>query len=713
MPGHWGIIASILDVERQRFVLWLPVFIGIGIGLYFALPVEPPAYLAAILAVFTIGGLVAAYRYPSHRAAFLLPVAICIGLAAAQGRSQHVAAPVLEGRYGPAPVFGRVVHLERLPTGPRAILDRVTLPRLRAGQTPQRIRLRLHRGSEVQIGDRIRVIAKLRPPPPPVAPGAYDFQRAAWFKRIGAVGFALGPVKQPVSTGTPPDAESITLGVSRLRQRIAERLRAVLPGQAGEIAAALLVGDRSGLDQTVVDAMRDSGLAHLLAISGLHVGLVAATLFFAIRFLLTLIEPVALRWPVKKIAAFSALWGAFAYLLLAGATVPTQRAFLMTGIVLLAVMLDRTAISLRLVAAAATIILIWAPESLTGASFQLSFAAVVALVAAYEYLGQRHLSRAGPRSPGRRLVLYFAGVGLTTLIAGAATGLIALYHFGRFAQFGVVANLIAVPVTALWIMPWGVIALILYPFGLETIALQAMELGIEVVLSAAKTVAAWPGAVTLLPTMPMTGLLLVAFGGLWLCLWSGRMRLLGLVGLLAGVLTIPLTPRPDILVSEDGRLMAVRMADGRLNLSSTRVQRFAAKVWLERDGDRNGGTWPDMTSNDRWISCDLAGCIYRSGRKKTALVRDGRALAEDCRDAAVVVSVVPVRRGCRTPGLVIDRFDLWRGGAHAIWLGDGAVSATSVGAERGDRPWVWRPVKRRRPAARGRNAAINTSASIR
>ncbi|MDH3703347.1 MAG: ComEC family competence protein [Alphaproteobacteria bacterium] len=702
MPGSWGTIASILDAERHRCILWLPVLVGIGIGIYFALPVEPPASLASILAIFAIGGLIAAYCWPALRPLILLPVAISIGLAAAQWRSQHVAAPVLDGRYGPAPVFGRVVQVDRLPTGPRVILDQVTLSRIGPGQTPDRIRIRLHRGSPVQIGDRISVFAKLRPPPPPVAPGAYDFQRAAWFKRIGAVGFALGPVRPQETLQSPRGAEGLTMGISRLRQRIAGRLRAALPGQAGQIAAALLVGDRSGLDRAVVEAMRDSGLAHLLAISGLHVGLVAATLFFAIRLLLTLIEPIALRWPVKKIAAFMAFLGAFAYLLLAGATIPTQRAFLMTGIVLLAVMLDRTAISLRLVAAAAAIILILAPESLTGASFQLSFAAVVALVAVYEGVGHRLRSRSGPRSVARRLALYMAGVGLTTLIAGAATGLIALHHFGRFAQFGVVANLIAVPVTALWIMPWGVVALILYPFGLDFIALQAMAQGIEVVLAVSRTVAAWPGAVTLLPTMPIAGLLLVAFGGLWLCLWSGRMRFFGVLGLVAGVLTIPLTPRPDILVSEDGRLMAVRMADGRLSLSSNRVQKFAARVWLERDGARDGSIWPTEASTDRWMACDLAGCIYRPGRRVAALVRDGRALAEDCLNTAIVISIVPVRRRCSAPALVIDRFDLWRGGAHAVWLGQDTVSATSVGTVRGVRPWVWQPAKLRLQAAQRR-----------
>lgn len=191
------------------------------------------------------------------------------------------------------------------------------------------------------------------------------------------------------------------------------------------------------------------------------------------------------------------------------------------------------------------------------------------------------------------------------------------------------------------------------------------------------------------------------------------MRFFGVLGLVAGVLTIPLTPRPDILVSEDGRLMAVRMADGRLSLSSNRVQKFAAKVWLERDGARDGSIWPNEASNDRWMACDLAGCIYRPGRRVTALVRDGRALAEDCLNAVIVISVVPVRQRCSAPALVIDRFDLWRGGAHAVWLGQDTVSATNVGKMRGVRPWVWRPAKLRQQAAQARRSAANTSATVR
>ena len=271
-----------------------------------------------------------------------------------------------------------------------------------------------------------------------------------------------------------------------------------------------------------MEAMRASGLAHLLAISGLHIGLVTGVLFFAIRGILAALEPIALRFAIKKWAALGALLGAFAYLLVTGATVPTQRAFLMAAMVLSAIMLDRTAISMRLVAWAALIVLLIAPESLLGASFQMSFAAVIALVAGYEAVrvpfGRWRAHGGWWRLP----LIYLLGVGLTTIIAGSATTPFVIFHFNRFSAFGLAANLLAVPVTALWIMPWATVAYILMPLGLEGVALAPMGWGIEAVIAIAREVAGWPGSVTLVPAMPVSGIALVAAGGLWLCLWRRR-----------------------------------------------------------------------------------------------------------------------------------------------------------------------------------------------
>jgi len=610
------------------------------------------------------------------------------GFAAAQWRSASVAAPVLQKRFGPGVVSGQVVRVESRSRGPRILLDRVVLSRTSPEATPGRVRIVVKRSEKVRVGDRISVLAKLSPPSAPAAPGAYDFQRRVWFERLGATGFALGPVGHGADIAPGKDVGRAALWIAGLRQTMSERIRTALPGATGAVAAALIVGDRSAIPKDVVEAMRESGLAHLLAISGLHMGLVAATLFFGLRGILALVEPLALRYPIKKWAAAAAILGSLGYLLIAGATVPTQRAFAMTGLMLFAVILDRTAISLRLVAWAAMIILALAPEALLGASFQMSFGAVVALVATYEALRgpiSTHLAGGGFR---RRIALYFATLALTSVIAGLATGAIALYHFGRIAHFGLAANLVAVPLTGLWIMPWAVIACALMPFGLESLALTPMSWGLEVVIATAGKVASWPGAVTHVPAMPGFGLILVALGGLWLCLWRGRWRWGGMAALLAGLLTIPLAPRPDILISDTGRLMAVRLADGGLGLSSRRVERFTAERWLRADGSIEPRSWLSRKGRGGPLKCDSLGCIYRRGKETVALLWDGRAIAEDCRTASVVISAVPVRRRCPAAHTVIDRFDLWRNGAHALYFEPAGPRVVSVTDARGVRPWT-------------------------
>jgi competence protein ComEC len=382
--------------------------------------------------------------------------------------------------------------------------------------------------------------------------------------------------------------------------------------------------------------------------------------------------------------------GSFAYLLLAGATVPTQRAFVMTGLVLLAVLLDRQAISMRLVAWAAMIILVIAPESMLGASFQMSFAAVVALVAFYE--ASRDRFRAVRTAAGHgfaaRMGLYAGGVAATSVVASFATGLIALHHFGRIAVFGLPANMLAVPLTALWIMPWAVLAAVLMPLGLEGLPLTMMGWGIDGLLWVAGGISAWPGAVRLVAALPIGGLVLVALGGLWLCLWRRRWRYAGLLGLLAGLASLWGQQGPDMLVSDDGRLMAVRMADGGLSVSERRREKRTAEDWLELEGRGASLYWPENgISPDGRLRCDGLGCIYRTGGRTVALLRDGMAHDEDCRIADILISQRPIRGHCPAPSLVIDRFDLWRHGAAAIWLDEDEIRVRTVAEYQGARPW--------------------------
>ena len=682
-------IGARLAAERDRLALWTPVAIGLGIAVYFALPAEPSDHVGpALLALAVFGLLVSRYRGP-----FLLLAlgfgAAAVGFQAAAWRTAWVAAPVLEKDIGPTWVTGRIVETSIKGRGWRLVLDQLEIPRLDPARVPARARIKVWSlgDAPVRVGDSVRLLAKLMPPSGPAAPGAHDFARAAYYQRLGAVGFALSsPERSALGEASRWDWR---IHVAAWREAISARVRDALPGAPGAVAAALMTGDRGAIAESVLKDLRNSGLAHLLAISGLHIGLIAAVLFFASRAGLALIEPLALCRPIKKWAALIALVGAFGYLVPTGATVPTQRAFVMTALVLIAVLMDRRAISMRLVAWAAALVLLSAPESLLSVSFQMSFAAVVALIAGYETLGPRFSAWRAGGGPGRRILLYVAGVALTTVIASLATAPFAAYHFNRIAHFGLLANLLAVPTMALWIMPWAVLTYVVMPLGLEAALLAMMGLGIEAVLATARTVAELPNATSQVASMAPFTLALTALGGLWLCLWRGRWRLFGLGAVLIAFLAVPFSRPPDILIDGQGKIVALRDEAGRVHLSMRRVKGYVPSVWLRRAGEA-------AFHHDAW-RCDGLGCIARLKTRRIAHVWDARALHEDCTLVAIVLSRTPVR-DCPGPQIVLDRFALWREGPHAIWLEEGGARVVSSAAVRGDWPWV---PKRARGGRRG------------
>lgn len=704
--GFFGRLTNLWGAERERRALWLPVLFGLGIAQYFALPIEP-AWWWGLLGM-VVAGLAALGFYrrleSGDEAGFVLAVALALvaaGFAVATFRTVAVAAPVIEARVGPVTVQGRVVQVESRPDATRLTLERLRIPRVEPHRTPEKVRIRIAGKQRTESrwvpGMWIAVPAVLSPPPAPSAPGAFDFQRMAFFQRLGGVGYAVGRVEV---TAQPGDAEGTwALAVERLRQSISETARAAIPGAAGAVAAALLMGDQSAIPEDVMTAMRDSGLAHLLSISGLHIGLVAGILFVGLRAGLALVPAVALRYPIKKWAAVAAVPGTFAYAAIAGATVPTQRAALMTALVLLAVLLDRRGISMRLVAWAAFVVLALQPESLLGASFQMSFAAVVALIAGHEVLRGR--LAVGERTVVRIILFYVAGVAVTTLLAGTATAPYAAYHFNRYAAFGLVANAIAVPITALWVMPCAVLAFALMPFGLADLALVPMGWGVEAIDWTALWVAGWPGAVTLVPTVPAWGLALLTVGGLWLCLWRRRWRLFGLAGIAIGMASILFVRPPDVLVDASGQLTAVRGADGALHVSNLNRGRFQRDVWLRLAGQEEGEARAFPQTSDGALSCDALGCVYRARGRTVALARDRAALIEDCWRADAVIGDFPIGRACRGQARVIDRFALAREGAHALWLDPSGIRVETVNGARGQRPWV----------PRDRRASSNTAAS--
>ena len=682
-----------LDAERGRWMLWLPVAMGLGIAVYFELPSEPALWLGPAIAA---GGCVAFAFAPAGskaRALCIGVVAAAFGLGLVTWRTSNLAAPTIGRPLFSINVEGRIADIQRLPEGKRVVLEAV---RLKGNHVPPpemmpaRLRVSLSKGAPpLTVGDRILVLANLSPPSGPAAPGAFDFQRVAWYMQLGAVGYALAPAVV-IDHGRPSGLVRL---IDALRADITDRILKALPRAEGGVVAALLTGEQSAVDKDIAQAMRDSGLAHILSISGLHIVFVVGLVMSLIRHGIALVPPLALRVDAKKIAAVVALLAALFYTALAGAPVPAQRSCAMAAFALLAILLDRTALSLRLVAWSAIVVLLAAPESLTGASFQMSFSAVIALIAGWEMGAgwRRRLHERAEKVRHRwlwRVIASFGASLATTLIASIATGAFAAYHFNRLSFLGVVANLLGVPLTGFWIMPWGLLAMLLMPFGLERFALVPMGWGVDGLNSIAFHVAAWPQAAALVPSLPGASLWLMTIGGLWVCLWRRRWRLAGLPVVAAALMLGP-GKAPDLLMSEDGRVLGLRDQQGVVHVASARVDRFVSDTWARRSGQEGARKWTASAEEQALgFGCQTGLCRWRKGPWRVAMVSDERRLAEACGSADIVLSTVDAQGKCRGPRLVIDRRDAWRDGAHALWLDETGVRRETTNAVRGDRPWV-------------------------
>ena len=690
VPGLVAALGRAIGHQRSRWPLWLPVALAAGIAVYFALPSEPPIWLGAGVAVFLGATAHLVRRHEAVYWAALLLAAGALGGAVATLRTAHVGTVQLD-RAVWADVTGTLEKSERRPGDWRITVSDVQLAATRSDiPAVTRVRLVLRGQSDMPpLGTRVRLRARLMPPQAPVSPGGFDFRRWAYFAELGAVGFAVGDV---VIVRSAVEQTGL-MAVDGLRLRIADRLRRAMSTTAGPVAAALLVGDRSGLDPETVEAFRASGLAHLLAISGLHMGMVAGMLFVATRFLLSCVPALALRHPIKKWAALVALSGSGIYLLLAGAPVPTQRAFVMTGLVLLGVVLDREAVTLRLVALAACIVLLLTPEVLTGPSFQLSFAAVVALVAVYEAWRAHRRRRMGGEERRFtviwRIVGYALGVAATSAIAGAATAPFTAFHFQAVAPGGLLANLLAVPLTGFVTMPAGLAAGVLMTVGAEAPALTVMEVGITATLAVAAGTVDLLGPALTVPPMPIAAIGALAFAGCWGAVWRGPLRLFGLGPAVLALYLWTAADPPDVLVSPDGRMVALNLGAAGWVRSPSTASGFIQSEWARRWGVHPVVTFEQAAARGGGdVACDDLGCLIRAPGRLISVPVSAQAAAEDCPHVDVVLTRVRLRRACRGPAVVIDATALRQDGAHAVWFDGAAVRVRSVGRERGNRPWT-------------------------
>lgn len=679
---NWAVAEAI----PGRLLPWLPVAFGLGIAAYFTAEREPAWWAALALTTLSAG-----FAFLARAKPIAFPVALALttataGFAIATLKSVQVSHPILQTPAGNVEIAGFVEVREERERSDRIVVRALKVEGVRSTEKPNRVRVSVRKGTAPPVGSHVTFRARLNPPLAPLRPGGYDFARDLYFQRIGAVGFVLGAIKTSEATAPPGFWLNYAATVEGVRDTINARIRAVIPGDKGAIAAALITGKRDAISAPVNDAMYVSSLAHVLSISGYHMAIVAGVVFFVLRALFALVPAWASRQPIKKWSALAALIAAAAYLVISGAEVATQRAFIMTAIVLIGVMADRAALTLRTLAVAAFAVLIFAPQAVVHPSFQMSFAATLALIAAYE----RSL-RWQPNADttlGARVALWggnaVASLILASLVAGLATTPFAAFHFHRIAPYGVLANLIAMPIVSVWVMPSGLLALIAIPFGFDGFLWRLMGEGIGWMMAVALWVASLPGAVGRIPAFGIGPLLICTAGLVVLSLFKTPLRWSGAALILLAAVLAVRAPQPDVLIAGDAQALAVRGADGRLMILRQGSDAFTVREWLAADGDDRLPTDPALREG---FSCDAAGCLGKlANRKVVAFVTAPEAFEEDCSRTALVVTPRGAPRQC--PTTIIDRKASRAMGALALHRESEGWQITAARPPGQDRPWA-------------------------
>lgn len=689
-----------LAAQAERLALWTPVAMGCGAAIYFSLPREP-VYLVGWSAV-VLALLIQAVRSRAAleglaKVALVLVACGLTGFGLAKLRTDAVRAPVAPEGRGVQTLEAYVLDVASPGQGgPRLLLAPISVSGLAPAATPIRARITLRPDMPTPApGQAIIVKGMLNPPPPPASPGAYDFARDAFFEGVGGVGFALTAPRIIADPGSATWPLRLQMRINAWRWALALRIVQVLGPEEGGLAAAMVTGHETFIPKAQVDALRAAGLAHIISISGLHMAIVGGFAFAAARLLVAAWPWLALRVSGKKVAAVVGLIAVLSYLALSGAPSPAERAAITAICAFVAILFDRQAISLRTLAIAAIAILALQPEAVTEPGFQMSFAATTALVALAELWPRpiREINTPWPiravQGTGQWLLASLAA----SFVAGLATGPFAMQHFNRVSTFGLIANLVVAPISSFLMMPALAVGAVLAPLGLGGPPLAVAGFAIGLMNKVAATAAAMPGAQLVVASAPAWALPAAFLGLLWLCLWRGPLRWLGLPLALAVTLA-PRPPAPDAWISADGATLAVRQG-GEAILLRPDVKRFGAEIWARRRGLEVADTpQTDLARRNAAYDCDRWSCLPRPGAQPVAAVWTRRATTIDkklpafCAHAEVVVVRGAVEaRAC--PGrLVLSDADFRKGGSAELYRTPQGWRVVWAQPLRGDRPWT-------------------------
>jgi len=684
-----------IEANGARWMLWSPVAFGLGAAGYLELRAEPSwSLLVGLTAGLAMLAALMARRWARPGLSLLLVLAtlLAAGGLAGKVRSARVAAPILGGDRTVMTVEGFVVDVVSPGAGgPRLLIAPVTIRGLAAEDTPRRVRVTVGAEDIPPPGQAVRLRAMLGPPPPPAAPGAYDFARDAWFHGVGGVGFEIGEGR-PIALDPPPARLGLAMAVNAYRWRLASRIVGRMGPERGGIAAAMVTGHEAWITKEQTEAMRASGLAHILSISGLHMAIVGGFCFGLARLAIAAWPWAALRVPGKKIAALAGLAAVGTYLVISGAPPPALRAAITATVAFAAILFDRQAISLHGLAIAALVILLVQPESAGAPGFQMSFAATAALVALAEAWPRpvREISVPWPIRVFQGATAWLAVSVGASLVAGLATGPFAMQHFNRVAVWGLPANLAVAPLSSFVIMPFLALGAALEGAGLGGPFLTVAGWGIDGMMAIANGFASASGAQRVVASGPPFTLALAFVGLMMLCLWRGRLRWLG-APLALAVALWPRPAAPDVWIAPDGATAAVRQGHQAVLLRPD-ARRFGAELWSRR----RGLAIAPAAASDPAYACDRRACLPTAAAPVALALSWSRVAPEDadlatmCVRAEIVVlrGAAPVKPAACRDRVVLDADDFAAGGAAELYRRHGEWWIVRAQPLRGVRPWT-------------------------